>query len=284
MGIADVIIQLERQLNSSKIGPGGTSVRVTQLPERVNTITVPPTPLKIKPQQLETDPAAPLTLLCTTSPFSPKNISFTWYKDGTITKIGINTIIKPSTNGLYEASSQLQEAQPARSLTVYTCLVFHSALQIPAITTHIVTYPNTGDQSTNFLLISASAGGGFVLLMFGLIIVKHCVTKKNNGMQKDGERCHYPEQQFIQGAVEMLPPYAAPDTTNSQKTPRHQEQAPHIQTKQRLPNNKLTYAALDMIGSKKTAKPNHKDKSTEYAELKMGKQRAGVIYTEPKAT
>ncbi|XP_038663089.1 tyrosine-protein phosphatase non-receptor type substrate 1-like isoform X3 [Scyliorhinus canicula] len=106
-------------------------------------VWVPPTPLKINSQPTEKDSSARLTVLCATAHFSLENISFTWYKDGIKTAAGINTIIKPNANGLYEASSRLQETQPAHTPTVYTCLVSHSTLQIPAIATHVVTSPNT---------------------------------------------------------------------------------------------------------------------------------------------
>ncbi|XP_067905937.1 immunoglobulin lambda-1 light chain-like [Heterodontus francisci] len=212
-------------------------------------VTAPPTPLKIKSQQSE-DSSVSLTVVCVTSPFYPESISFTWYKDGNKTTTGINNVIEPNTDGLYEASSRLQETQFVPPGTVYTCLVSHSTLQISAIATYTVTYPSTGGENNHYLLIAASAGGVVVLLVIGLIIAKRCVAKKNNGVKNDGERSSSPEQQ----------------------------------TKQRTPDNKLTYAAVSMAGSKKTAKPNYKDKSTEYAQLRIEKRRADVIYTEPKVT
>ncbi|XP_067906081.1 immunoglobulin lambda-1 light chain-like isoform X2 [Heterodontus francisci] len=193
-------------------------------------VWVPPTPLKIKSQQPEKDSSVSLTVLCMTSPFYPENISFTWYKDGTKTTTGINNVIEPNTDGLYEASSRLQETQFVLPGTVYTCLVSHSSLQISAMATYIVTYPSTGDEITRYLLISASAGGGLVLSMLALIIVNRCLSKKNNGVQNDGARSNSPEQS-MQGAADVMAPYAELEITNSLKAPRpkHQERTTHAQ-------------------------------------------------------
>ncbi|XP_067906078.1 tyrosine-protein phosphatase non-receptor type substrate 1-like isoform X1 [Heterodontus francisci] len=251
-------------------------------------VTAPPTPLKIKSQQPEKDSSVSLTVVCVTSPFYPESISFTWYKDGNKTTTGISNVVEPNTDGLYEASSQLQETQFVLSGTVYSCLVSHSTLQISAMATYTVTYHSTGGENNHYLLISASAGGVVVLLVIGLIIAKRCVAKKNNGVKNDGERANSPEQQTMQGTADVMAPYAELEIMNPLKTPRpkHQERTAHVQvgTKQRTPDNKLTYAAVSMAGSKKTSKPNYKDKSTEYAQLRIEKQRADVISTEPKAT
>ncbi|XP_067906085.1 immunoglobulin lambda-1 light chain-like isoform X2 [Heterodontus francisci] len=104
-------------------------------------VTVPPTLLKITSQEPKQDPSASLTVVCTTSPFYPENISIVWYKDGTRTSTGINQIIERNTDGLYEASSQLQETHPVLPGTIYTCLVSHSTLHFPA--TYIATYLST---------------------------------------------------------------------------------------------------------------------------------------------
>ncbi|XP_067905933.1 tyrosine-protein phosphatase non-receptor type substrate 1-like isoform X2 [Heterodontus francisci] len=142
-------------------------------------VWVPPTPLRIKSQQDQKDSFASLVVLCVTSPFYPKNISFTWYKDGRKIASRINNIIELKTDGLYEASSRLQEAQSVRTGTVYTCSVSHSTLHISATATHIVTYTNTDGELTRCLLISSAAWGGLVLLLLGLLIAKRCISKKN---------------------------------------------------------------------------------------------------------
>ncbi|XP_067905936.1 tyrosine-protein phosphatase non-receptor type substrate 1-like isoform X2 [Heterodontus francisci] len=238
-------------------------------------VTVPPTPVKIKYQQPE-DSSVSLTVACVTSPFYPESISFTWYKDGNKTTTGISNVVEPNTDGLYEASSRLQETQFVPPGTVYICLVSHSSLQISAMAIYVVIYHSTGGDVTRYLLISASAGGVFVLLVLSLVIVKPCVSKKNNGVRNDGERSNSPKQQSMQGTADVMAPYAELEIMNPLKTPRpkHQERTAHAQvgTKQRTPDNKLTYAAVSMAGSKKTSKPNDKDKSTEYAQLRIEKK------------
>ncbi|XP_067854359.1 tyrosine-protein phosphatase non-receptor type substrate 1-like [Heptranchias perlo] len=242
---------------------------------------VPPTPLKITSQEHEKDSSASLTIVCATSPFYPENITFTWYKDGTKTTTEISNVIQLNTDGLYEASSRLDDTPPVPTGTVYTCLVSHVTLQIPATATHIVTYP-IGGQITRYLLISACAGVGLVFAVLVLIIGKRCLSKKNKGAQNDDESSDHCKQP---ATVDVMAPYAALDMTKSRKDPRpkHQERTVYAQTKQRAPENQLTYASIDMTSSKKTAKPPRKDKSTEYAQLRMKNQRADVIYEERKA-
>ncbi|XP_067906086.1 SMH class II histocompatibility antigen, beta-1 chain-like isoform X3 [Heterodontus francisci] len=201
--LANNVLQYLSILGIIFTGYSETSVKVTQLPESASTNMgtnisfhctlpffqdgppvkvywwkeVPPTLLKITSQEPKQDPSASLTVVCTTSPFYPENISIVWYKDGTRTSTGINQIIERNTDGLYEASSQLQETHPVLPGTIYTCLVSHSTLHFPA--TYIATYLSTDRENiSHSLLISRCAWGGFVFLMVAFIIGMQCHLKR----------------------------------------------------------------------------------------------------------
>ncbi|XP_038661941.1 HLA class II histocompatibility antigen, DO beta chain-like [Scyliorhinus canicula] len=204
-----------------------------------------PTPLKIYSQHLENDAFVLPAVLCSTPSFFPKNISFTWYKDGKETTTGIKTVITLNINGLYEASSRLQETQTIRDGTVYTCLVTHSTLQVPASATHIVTYPIKDTATTHYLLISAAAFGGLLSLVLGIINMKRYISTKTEGVQVND----YPDPE----------------------------------TKTNPLDKAVTYAALDMTGSRKPEMANNQDNSTEYAQIRMEKRRTSVAYMQRKA-
>ncbi|XP_072926686.1 immunoglobulin lambda-1 light chain-like [Hemitrygon akajei] len=130
-------------------------------------VLVPPAPLKIysgDPEKTES-----LALQCTTSPFYPKNISFTWYKDGTRITTG-PTDPKRTSDGLYEASSNLSVTQVVPTGTVYTCLVSHVSLRVSARATYIVINDSTDRDKT--LLISRCVWFGMGFLIFGILFFK----------------------------------------------------------------------------------------------------------------
>uniref|UniRef100_A0A4W3H538 Ig-like domain-containing protein n=1 Tax=Callorhinchus milii TaxID=7868 RepID=A0A4W3H538_CALMI len=114
------------------------------------TVCVPPTPLKIFSRSLP----KPQTLVCETALFHPKEITFTWYKDGT--KIVPTPGIKLEESGsterqnseeLYKASSSIEGAQLE---SVYTCQVSHVSLNISAIASYIIPEPKAGKVLKDF--------------------------------------------------------------------------------------------------------------------------------------
>ncbi|XP_043563380.1 tyrosine-protein phosphatase non-receptor type substrate 1-like [Chiloscyllium plagiosum] len=143
------------------------------------TVLVPPTPLNILSQQPGNDPSVTLAVLCSTSPFYPRDISFTWYKDGSKTTTGISTVIRATDDRLHEAYSWLEETQAIRAGTVYTCMVSHSTLQSSAAVSHIVTNGSPDCVSTKYLMISATVSAGLILLVLSLIMVKRYTANKN---------------------------------------------------------------------------------------------------------
>ncbi|XP_060693846.1 signal-regulatory protein beta-1-like isoform X2 [Hemiscyllium ocellatum] len=196
------------------------------------TVLVPPTPLNILSQQPGKDPSVTLAVLCSTSPFYPSDISFTWYKDGSKTTTGISTVIRAIDDRLYEAYSRLEETQAIRARTVYTCMVSHSTLQISAVVSHIVTNGNPDRAITKYLMISANVSGGMILLVLSLIIVKRYAAKKSIVKSND-EKSSNDEHK---GITDTMTPYAALTMNNLQKAPRprHHEMVVYAQIGEKL--------------------------------------------------
>ncbi|XP_067853490.1 immunoglobulin lambda-1 light chain-like isoform X2 [Heptranchias perlo] len=142
-------------------------------------VWVPPTPLKTFSKVPGRDSSASLTLACEAFAFYPGDVTFGWYKDGIEVTTGIHVIKHRKSEGLYDASSYLEETEPAQSGTIYICLVSHITFETPAIVTHIVTYSDAGGQNFIYLLISGCIGYGLLcLLLFVLIWKRHQFKEK----------------------------------------------------------------------------------------------------------
>ncbi|XP_067853501.1 immunoglobulin lambda-1 light chain-like [Heptranchias perlo] len=134
------------------------------------TVWVPPTALKTLSKVPGGGSSASLTLVCEAFAFYPGVVTFGWYKDGIEVTTGIHVIKNRKSEGLYDASSYLEEPDPAQSGTIYICLVSHITLETPAIVTHIVTYSDAGGQNFIYLLISGCIGYGLICLLFCVLI------------------------------------------------------------------------------------------------------------------
>ncbi|XP_038661931.1 natural cytotoxicity triggering receptor 3 ligand 1-like [Scyliorhinus canicula] len=137
-----------------KIGDGGGS----QL-----TVFVPPTPLKMV--QIEENSAISLKFECKTAAFYPEYFRISWQRDGVEILTGIETVKNETAEGLFEVSSSLKEARPVPNGVVYTCLVSHISLKVPAS----VSYTVPQGAGTNLPLIIGRVGGISAILL--LIIV-----------------------------------------------------------------------------------------------------------------
>ncbi|XP_067853500.1 immunoglobulin lambda-1 light chain-like isoform X2 [Heptranchias perlo] len=213
-------------------------------------VSVPPTPLRIFTKVPEVNSSS-LNLVCKTDNFYPEALSLTWYKDGIEIVIGIETTTTLNIDGLYEVSSLLKETQPLRSRAIYTCQVSHLTLPAPANVTFTVQFSKLGDNNTSkHLLISGCTGGGLTFLLLAFVIGSRRQLKIRNGAGRSVE-----------------------------SSGRHEER-----TKQARADNKLTYAAFELNGSKKTGMPKAKDKNTEYAELRTTTQKGVTagIHTDAK--
>ncbi|XP_067853654.1 immunoglobulin lambda-1 light chain-like [Heptranchias perlo] len=132
------------------------------------TVYVPPTPLEIAP--VEGISSASLKLECKTAAFYPEHLGISWRRDGVEIQTGIETVKNRTAKGLYEVSTFLEDVQPARSGVVYTCLVSHVSLVVPAG----VSYTFKGHSFSISLLMFVRLFLAFlVILALTGIIVDH---------------------------------------------------------------------------------------------------------------
>ncbi|XP_043563364.1 immunoglobulin superfamily member [Chiloscyllium plagiosum] len=116
------------------------------------TVCISPAPIKIYTKPRKDNSSKSLTLVCQTSAFHPGDFTLVWYKNGTAISPAI--IKKQNAEGLYQAFSSLEEAQPERTEVVYICLVIHISLRTPAIAIHTVTNTYSGMRPTDLKVSS----------------------------------------------------------------------------------------------------------------------------------
>ncbi|XP_038662971.1 tapasin-related protein-like [Scyliorhinus canicula] len=133
-----------------------------------------PTPVKIVPHVSESNVPGSLTLLCEMASFHPAGLTITWYKNNESIVTGINTTKQLSRAGMYDAWSYFEDAQPIREGTVYSCLVTHVTLQIPAMASYMVPTCNPDRDSTSFSSYLRIFGCAGFALMF-LLLVTYCI-------------------------------------------------------------------------------------------------------------
>ncbi|XP_069757175.1 natural cytotoxicity triggering receptor 3 ligand 1-like isoform X4 [Narcine bancroftii] len=93
-------------------------------------VLTPPTPLNIVP--VETTSPHSRKLACKTAPFYPEELEIIWRRNNMDIRTGVETETRTTAEGFYEASSVLEDSQLALGRAVYTCLVSHEALTMPA--------------------------------------------------------------------------------------------------------------------------------------------------------
>eukprot|EP00062_Callorhinchus_milii_P018866 gi/632972940/ref/XP_007902905.1/ PREDICTED: uncharacterized protein LOC103185951 [Callorhinchus milii] len=148
-GTGSRLIVHETQQNKMNVGVNGEVLLLSLMKVKLPVVVArefPPTPLKMFARDSEIDSTMSLTLVCKTAAFFPEDITLTWSKDDNEVKTGINSTKERNSKGLYEISSYLEEAQTVQSGVVYTCLVSHTSLRIPAVAIYAVSKSNT-DQA-----------------------------------------------------------------------------------------------------------------------------------------
>uniref|UniRef100_A0A4W3H5G0 Ig-like domain-containing protein n=1 Tax=Callorhinchus milii TaxID=7868 RepID=A0A4W3H5G0_CALMI len=118
-------------------------------------------------------PSVFLTLVCETAAFYPENLTFTWFKNGTEITTGIHTIKRQNTEGLFEASSSVEETQSVQNGTVYTCCVSHISLQTPGIRNYTICTVYLPDKGRN-TAVSVS------ISVKGLLSISKAIQIKEN--------------------------------------------------------------------------------------------------------
>ncbi|XP_072926677.1 natural cytotoxicity triggering receptor 3 ligand 1-like [Hemitrygon akajei] len=127
------------------------------------TVFASPIPLKIIP--IEGTSPHSRRLECKTSAFYPEKIEISWRRNNEEIVTGLEIVKNKSEEGMYEASSFLEETEPA----VYTCFVSHATLTVPAAFSYVI------KKDADKILIIGCAVGGLVILVLTVILV----TQKN---------------------------------------------------------------------------------------------------------
>uniref|UniRef100_A0A4W3H5H0 Ig-like domain-containing protein n=1 Tax=Callorhinchus milii TaxID=7868 RepID=A0A4W3H5H0_CALMI len=121
----------------------------------------------IHPRFPKSDPSVSLTLVCQTAAYYPKNLTLIWYKNGIEITTGINITEQQNAEGLYEASSFVEETQGVQSKANYTCQVFHLSLQISGTAYYTVHFSDTGLMAKFLLSINGGNAAGLYQLSKG---------------------------------------------------------------------------------------------------------------------
>ncbi|XP_062923616.1 natural cytotoxicity triggering receptor 3 ligand 1-like [Mobula hypostoma] len=134
-------------------------------------VLTPPTPLKI----IRVEEGSPKSrkLMCKTAAFYPKKLDVFWRKNNMEILTKIETSIHEISEGFYEASSTLEDAQPAQGKMVYTCLVTHETLQVPASFSYII------EEDRNKPLILGCALGGVAIVILIIILNAQALESKH---------------------------------------------------------------------------------------------------------
>ncbi|XP_067906088.1 immunoglobulin lambda-1 light chain-like isoform X2 [Heterodontus francisci] len=133
-----------------------------------------PEPVRLVPKAAGTN-SSTLTLVCETAEFYPEGLTFTWYINDINIVMGISTIKKLNSEGMYEASSSLKASQPAQSRAVYTCVVSHRTLQSPAVAVYFDSNSNSvGRPSLNYPLIAGCTASALIFPALVTFIERCC--------------------------------------------------------------------------------------------------------------
>ncbi|XP_067906072.1 tyrosine-protein phosphatase non-receptor type substrate 1-like isoform X2 [Heterodontus francisci] len=239
-----------------------------------------PTPMNIVCMPSEPASSIFLRLQCRTAAFYPKEFNLTWHKNGTEIVAGFRTEQKTTEEGLYKAISSLDETQPIEHGTVYTCHVYHISNSIPANANY--TAVNKDVIPTNqFSLIAGCAAGAVTIVMLTIMIVKRLQIITSKVAKRNSLNPTQNEGRKEQGAADNNLTYAALDLIDSKKTvkPKQREESTvYAETKHRAADSKLTYAALSISDSKKASKRQQDEARPIYAVKEQGAADNNLTY------
>eukprot|EP00062_Callorhinchus_milii_P018851 gi/632972918/ref/XP_007902894.1/ PREDICTED: uncharacterized protein LOC103185939 [Callorhinchus milii] len=243
------------------------------------TVCVPPIVLKLSSNAPQKDSSPFLTLLCETTAFYPENVTFTWSKNSTEITTGIITTNQLNAEGLFEASSCMEETQSVQNGTVYTCRVFHLSLQTPGIGNYTVHLPNI-EEKDRLLYLSLIAGctvGLFFLVLLVFFGNRSKFMKMKGVHRKQNDPDHH-NQQAMQGGDAETVTYITLDLKSSNKLsrPKHQEdRTVYAKIKQKAEDDKQVYATLEFSGPETVGKPKKSNPNIEYTTVQTMQGAAG---------
>ncbi|XP_072135229.1 natural cytotoxicity triggering receptor 3 ligand 1-like [Mobula birostris] len=148
------------------------------------TVFAPPTPLEIVPVG---EFSSPRKLLCKTAAFYPEKVEIVWQRNNKQIRTGIESVTNRSMDGLYEAFSLLEIRKSTWGKDVYTCLVSHVSLKVPASFSYFL------DQGADTKFIVAGALGGSAILALIIVLVKVKLKRSHGVSTSSVDRCQNAE-------------------------------------------------------------------------------------------
>ncbi|XP_067905931.1 uncharacterized protein [Heterodontus francisci] len=230
-----------------------------------------PAPLKILSPPSEGVTCVPTSLQCRTSAFYPKDFNLSWHINGTELLTGFTNVQQTKTpEGLFEVISSLKVSQAIDRGTVYTCQLHHVSNLIPANASY--TFSNEDCASKiDYVVIAGCAGGALVVLVLAIMIVKGLLfiiskggkrTSLNTSQHADRKEREASEDKLMNASLFVV-------GSREREIPKqHEESREYAEAKQSTTDSNLTYLALNLTGSTKTAKSKHKETSLVYAAVK----------------
>ncbi|XP_072926708.1 natural cytotoxicity triggering receptor 3 ligand 1-like [Hemitrygon akajei] len=150
-------------------------------------VFAPPTPLTIVPVGGFSSPGK---LLCKTAAYYPEKLEIIWRRNNEEIRTGIESVTNRSVDGLYEAFSLLEITQSTWGEDVYTCLVSHVSLTVPASFSYILEQ-DPADAET-ILILSCVVGGSAILAL--IIVLLKVSLKRSHGINtSSSDRCQNEE-------------------------------------------------------------------------------------------
>ncbi|XP_072135435.1 uncharacterized protein [Mobula birostris] len=203
-------------------------------------VLTPPTPLKII--RVEETSSKTRKLMCKTAAFYPKKLDILWRRNSMEILPKIDPSITETSEGLYEASSTLEDAQPAQGKVVYTCLVSHETLKIPASFSYII---EQDLDNINKPLILGGALSGLAIVVLIIILIRIGVKAKR-GIQRTSEEASPCGEPTGIAPFEHNLAYATLNVRENKKDHQVRRQDEHVvyAKTRRGSDEKLTYAAL----------------------------------------
>ncbi|XP_072926709.1 RLA class II histocompatibility antigen, DP alpha-1 chain-like [Hemitrygon akajei] len=151
------------------------------------TVFAPPTPLKIVPVGGFSSPGK---LLCKTAAFYPEKLEIIWLRNNEEIRAGIESVTNRSVDGMYEAFSLLEITQSTWGKDVYTCLVSHVSLTVPASFSYILEQDREDGETK--LILSCVVGGSAILAL--IIVLLKVSLKRSHGINTSSlDRCQNEE-------------------------------------------------------------------------------------------
>ncbi|XP_020369707.1 tyrosine-protein phosphatase non-receptor type substrate 1-like [Rhincodon typus] len=213
-------------------------------------VTASADPPQIVPTLFGRESAIFLRLACISGAFHSDEISINWFVNGSEVLSGIRSQVEPRPDKRFRASSYLEETQPVRNGTVYSCRVSHRGKRVETRYTYISGAEAFAEPESGVLpwWIYICVGSGVFLLLLLIITIILCKFCTCRGRRRKGEnRC----AQHMQKPANFNMTYTAMDASSLAKGTKHQHMerkaaCPRVPPRNPQRNDKLIYATPEL--------------------------------------